>query len=125
VSHKVLVVDDEDHIREVTELALAAVAGWEVVTASSGQEALDKAASEMPEAILMDVMMPDMDGPTTFARLREQEGTGNVPVVFLTAKIQEADRERFAHLGVAGVISKPFDPMTLASEVASLLGWDA
>ena len=120
---RVLLVDDEDDIREVAKLSLEAIAGWEVLVASSGEECISIAANEGPDAILLDVMMPDMDGPSTLAELQSNEITRPIPVVFLTAKIQPADRERFADLGVAGVIAKPFDPMTLSSELSSILGW--
>lgn len=76
------------------------------------------------DAILLDVMMPGLSGPTTFARLQEQPETRHVPVVLLTARTQEADRRQFAELGVAGVLSKPFDPLSLPGQVAELLGWD-
>ena len=125
MKRKVLIVDDEAHIREVTELALDAVGGWDVVAADSGSAAIGKAKVERPDAILMDVMMPDMDGPTTFEKLQSDPETAAIPVILLTAKVQESDRERFAGLGVAGVISKPFDPMSLASQVSHILGWDS
>ena len=122
---RILLTDDEDHIREVAQLSLETVGGWEVTTAGSGGEALAKAASEPPDAILLDVMMPELDGPTTFERLQADPSTREIPVVFLTAKVQAADRRRFDELGVAGVIAKPFDPLTLADEVAQALGWRA
>ncbi|MDP8942857.1 MAG: response regulator [Actinomycetota bacterium] len=120
---RILLTDDEDHIREVAQLSLETVGGWQVTTAGSGTEALAKAASERPDAILLDVMMPELDGPTTFERLQADESTREIPVVFLTAKVQAADRRRFDELGVAAVIAKPFDPLTLADEVAQALGW--
>ena len=120
----VLIVDDEDDIREVAQLSLEMTRGWVVLAASSGAEALERAAAERPDAILLDVMMPEMDGPTVVGRLRETPGTSGVPIVLLTAKVQGADHRRFADLDVAGVLSKPFDPMRLGDEVAGLLGWD-
>lgn len=122
-TRSVLVVDDEADIREVAQLSLEMVAGWTVHTAASGAEALLQAATDRPDAILLDVMMPEMDGPTTFQRLREDPATSDVPVVFLTAKVQAAERQRLSELGVSGVLSKPFDPMNLAHEVAGVLGW--
>lgn len=119
----VLVIDDEDDIREVAQVSLEALGGWNVLTASSGTQGIERAASEQPDAILLDVMMPGMDGPTTFQRLQAEEATRAIPVIFLTAKVQAADRQRFADLGVAGVIAKPFDPMTLAGDIAALLKW--
>lgn len=122
---RVLVVDDEPDIREIAQVSLELVGGWEVTTATNGAEALQRAAEIRPEVILLDVMMPDMDGPTTFRRLQENADTAGIPVIFLTAKVQAADRRHFSDLGVAGVISKPFDPLQLAQEVQGLLGWDA
>lgn len=121
----VLVIDDEDDIREVAQVSLEALGGWNVLTASSGDQGIQRAAADQPDAILLDVMMPGMDGPTTFQKLQAEPATQKIPVIFLTAKVQSADRQRFADLGVAGVIAKPFDPMTLAGDVAALLNWPA
>ena len=123
MSRRVLVIDDEDDIREVAQLALEAVAGWEVFSASSGAEGLRIAAERMPDAILLDVMMPEMDGPSTFRALQAQPATAAIPVILLTAKVQASDRTRFQDLGVRGVLTKPFDPMELAREVEEVLGW--
>jgi CheY-like chemotaxis protein len=120
---RILVVDDDKDIREVVQLSLEKVAGWQVVAVSSGREALLQAQSDSMDAILLDVMMPDMDGPTTYQHLQSDEKTRDVPVIFLTAKIQAADRRRFEELGVSCVIAKPFDPLKLAGRVADLLGW--
>ncbi len=123
MSRKILLVDDEDDIREVAQMSLEMTAGWEVVTAASGAEALRMAAAERPDAILLDVMMPGMDGPATARELKAGAATADIPIVLLTAKVQAADRRRFDGLGVAGILSKPFDPMTLADEVTGVLGW--
>lgn len=123
MSKRLLIVDDEDDIREVAKVSLETMAGWEVIQANCGREGLAAAARESPDAILLDVMMPDMDGPTTFQCLQRQETTRGIPVILLTAKVRSADRSRFADLGVKAVISKPFDPLTLADEVAAALGW--
>ena len=123
MSKRVLVIDDEDDIREVAQLSLEAVAGWEVYSASSGSEGLRVAAEQQPDAILLDVMMPEMDGPSTFRALQAQESTAGIPVILLTAKVQASDRSRFEGLGVNGVLSKPFDPMELARQVSETLGW--
>ncbi|MBN1208559.1 MAG: response regulator [Myxococcaceae bacterium] len=118
---KVLLVDDEEDIRTVGRLSLSRVGGWETVLASSGAEALSRAAAEQPDLILLDVMMPGMDGPTTFAQLRAQEATARTPIIFMTAKIQKQEVARYLELGAVGVIGKPFDPMTLPSEIKRLL----
>jgi CheY-like chemotaxis protein len=120
---RVLIVDDEDDIREVAALSLEATSDWTILTASSGQDGLEKAAAEKPDAILMDVMMPGMDGPTTFKQLQLNPLTARIPVVLLTAKVQGVDQRRFAGLGVAGVLFKPFDPLTLAAQISEALGW--
>jgi CheY-like chemotaxis protein len=122
---RILIIDDEDDIREVAGLSLEATAGWAITTASSGAEGIRvcAAANPKPDAILMDVMMPDMDGPTTFRKMQETPGVAGIPVVLLTAKVQGVDQRRFAGLGVASVLFKPFDPLTLAQQIADVLGW--
>ncbi|MBM7798469.1 CheY-like chemotaxis protein [Microlunatus panaciterrae] len=122
-SRRVLVVDDDDSIREVAQMALELVGGWQVTTAACGAEGWAKAREHQPDAILMDVMMPGMDGPTTFSHMQDDPETREIPVILLTAKVQAGDRREFADLELAGVIAKPFDPMTLSNEVAELLGW--
>ena len=124
MSRRVLVVDDDDAIREVAQAALELIAGWQVEVATTGQEAVDRCVADPPDVVLLDVMMPVMDGPTTFARLQADPRTQDVPVVLLTAKVQPAERRRWEGLGVAGVLTKPFDPLLLSSEVADLLGWE-
>lgn len=117
----ILIVDDEDDIREVAALSLQAVGGWRVTSASGGEAAIALARTEQPDAILLDVMMPDVDGPTTVTRLQADARTRDIPVILLTAKVQGADRRLFAALGVAGTLSKPFDPMTLNDQIAAIL----
>ncbi|RNM17350.1 response regulator [Nocardioides pocheonensis] len=124
MTRRVLVVDDDDAIREVAQMALELVAGWKVELAASGEEALEISAADPPDAVLLDVMMPSMDGPAVFARLQADPRTHGVPVVLLTAKVQPAERRRWDGLGVAGVLTKPFDPLRLAEDVAQLLGWE-
>jgi CheY-like chemotaxis protein len=124
VGRKILIIDDEDDIREVAALSLESVAGWETLTAASGAEGIAKAADEQPDAILLDVMMPEMDGPATFQQLRKNPATANIPVLLLTAKVQSHEQRRFAGLGVEAVLLKPFDPLKLSAQIASALGWD-
>ena len=123
MSRKILLVDDEDDIREVAQMSLEMTAGWDVVTAPSGADALRTAAAEQPDAILLDVMMPGMDGPATARALRAEPETAEIPIILLTAKVQAADRRRFDDLGVAGILAKPFDPIALADQVREVLGW--
>jgi CheY-like chemotaxis protein len=125
MTRRILIVDDEDDIREVAQMSLEMVAGWEVIPARSGDEGVRLAAEHRPDAILLDVMMPGMDGPATAALLRDRPETAAIPVVLLTAKVQPADRRRLEALGVAGVLAKPFDPMELANQVSAVLGWPA
>lgn len=124
MSHRILIIDDEDDIREVAALSLETVAGWDVAVASSGAQGLARAAEYIPDAILLDVMMPGMDGPTTFRALRANPTTARIPVLLLTAKVQTNDQKRFADLGVEAILLKPFDPMTLSSQIAGVLGWN-
>jgi CheY-like chemotaxis protein len=123
IHRRVLIIDDDDDIRQVAALSLETVAGWDVCTASSGAEGIGRAASEKPDAILLDVMMPAMDGPTTFLELQKRKETVGIPVVLLTAKVQGPDQRRFASLGVAAVLLKPFDPLTLSRQICDALGW--
>lgn len=120
---RVLIIDDEEDIRAVAAMSLEAVAGWEVLQASSGAAGIARAQEQMPDAILLDVMMPVMDGPTTFRQLRSNPITARIPVILLTAKVQAADQKRFSDLGVSAVMFKPFDPLALAGDIARALGW--
>lgn len=122
---RILIIDDEDDIREVAALSLESVAGWDVLTASSGAEGIRTAMAEKPDAILMDVMMPAMDGPTTFKEMQKVPAIANIPVLLLTAKVQGVDQRRFAGLGVTAVLFKPFDPLTLADQMSEALGWQS
>jgi CheY-like chemotaxis protein len=124
MSQRILIIDNEPAIQEVVQICLETVAGWQVIAASSGQEGLVKAAAEQPDAILLDVMMPDMDGPTTFQKLQENTATRDIPVILLTAKVQASDRCRYTEMGMKAVVAKPFDPLKLAEQVAQALGWD-
>ena len=121
---RILVVDDDESIREVAAVSLQAVGGHQVVTVASGAEALEQATTNRPDAMLLDVMMPGLDGPETVARLQADPRACDIDVILLTAKVQPGERRRFLALdGVAGVIGKPFDPMTLPGQIADLLGW--
>jgi len=124
MTRKILVVDNESSIQEVTQICLETVAGWQVIVAGSGQEGLEKAATEQPDAILLDVMMPDMDGLTTFQKLQENPKTQEIPVLLLTAKVQATDRRRYNELGIREAIAKPFNPLELAQQITRALGWD-
>jgi CheY-like chemotaxis protein len=120
---RILVVDNEQYIQEVTKICLETVVGWEVLTASSGKEGIIQAENHQPDAILLDVMMPDIDGLAAFEQLQANPATKEIPVILLTAKIQAADCRRYAQLGMKSAIAKPFNPLELAGQIASALGW--
>jgi CheY-like chemotaxis protein len=123
VNRRLLLVDDDADIREVARLSLERIGGWAVVEADSADAAERRVAADGPfTTVLLDVMMPGADGPATLRRLRDGPLGAEVPVIFLTAKVQRGDRERLEALGAAGVIAKPFDPVALPDEVAQILG---
>jgi CheY-like chemotaxis protein len=121
---RILIIDDEPSIREVAQICLETVANWEVIIAASGLEGLVQAEAEQPDAILLDLMMPDMDGFTTLKKLQENPATANLPVILLTAKVQPKDQLHYKELGLKAAIAKPFEPLKLADEIAQVLGWD-
>jgi len=114
---RILHVDDEPDIRDIVDMSLGLDPDFEVRECASGSEAIAAAAEWSPQLILLDVMMPKMDGPATLAELRKNPRTAGIPVVFMTARAQTRELERFMSLGAQGVILKPFDPMKLAAEV--------
>lgn len=118
--NKILYVEDEADIRTVAQLALEAVGGFTLTVCSSGEEAVQVGPSSRPDLILLDVMMPGMDGPTTLATLRKDPALADTPVMFMTAKVQPNEIQQYRDLGALDVIAKPFDPMTLADQVRSI-----
>ena len=114
---RILYVEDEADIRTVARMALEAVGGFEVIACASGDEALRLAPTARADLLLLDVMMPGLDGPSTLCALREMPETAETPVVFMTAKVQAAEIAEYRALGALGVISKPFDPMTVSDEI--------
>ena len=123
MSHQILVVDDDADVRRLAVMSLSRVGGHDVRSADSGAACLAALEEYIPDLVLLDVMMPAKDGPSTLADIRTNPRTLKVPVVFLTAGLVESDMDRLRALPVSGVLRKPFDPMTLPSEVAALLGW--
>jgi len=117
---RVLYVDDEPDIREVVQLSLGLMPGVTVKVCESGEEALRHLPEFRPDIVLLDVMMPGLDGPATLARMRSDPSTHSIPVVFMTAKALPQELDRFMSLGAVGVISKPFDPMQLAQRVREI-----
>jgi DNA-binding response OmpR family regulator len=116
-TRRILVIDDSNLILALAQLGLQGQAGWEVLTASSGRAGLKQAAAERPDAVLLDLVMPDLDGAATLQALRQADATREIPVILLTG------REPASELPADGVIVKPFDPGTLAGQVAAKLGW--
>jgi two-component system, OmpR family, alkaline phosphatase synthesis response regulator PhoP len=119
----ILIVDDEYDIRAVAQLALKTVAGWDISTAASGREAITLAATHHPDVILLDVMMPEMDGIETFKALQANPATQSIPVLLMTAKVQNSERQNLAQIGAAGIIPKPFKAIKLPAQIAQALGW--
>lgn len=116
-----LVIDDDDDIRLVVKMSLRLIGGLDVIEASSGQEGVDLAMRVRPDIIMLDVMMPGMDGPTVLHQLYNNPLTSGIPVIFLTAKAMPGEIGRLKDLGAVGVLTKPFDPMQLAADVQALL----
>ena len=122
----ILLIDDEADIREVVQMSLELSdrgREWNAIAAASGTEGLALARQHQPDAILLDVMMPDLDGPTTLKKLKADPQTQDIPVIFLTAKIRATDPHRYEQLDVVTVLEKPFDPLTLADNIATALAW--
>ena len=120
---RILFIDDEDDIKTLVQFCLESEAGWSMISVSNGKEGIAIAEQEQPDAILLDAMMPELDGIQTIAKLRENPKTKNIPTIFITAKAQASDRHRFYSAGAKGVINKPFDSLTLASQISGFLGW--
>ena len=120
---EILYVDDEPDIREIVQMALGLVPTLTVDTADSGLRALESMQTKRPDLVLLDVMMPNMDGPTTLQQMRSQPELQSIPVIFMTAKAMPQEVARFRALGAAAVIAKPFDPMSLGEHVFAI--WEA
>lgn len=118
---KILLVDDDADIRLIASIALRQVGKFDVTTASSGPEALQKLAENVPDVVILDLMMPGLDGLGTLAAMRERPALASLPVIFMTAKVRHSEVERYLAAGAMGVVQKPFDPMSLAREVTSIL----
>ena len=118
---RILVVDDEEHLRELVQACLEDLGGWETLVAGSGEECLQILQTERPTAILLDLSMPGMDGFAVYEILQSDPITRSIPLILLTAKVLPSDRAKFAQMAVAGVITKPIQPITLTEEVAEIL----
>lgn len=117
----VLIVDDEPDVRAITQMGLEMSTNWKVLAASSGAEALTIAAAQQPDVILLDVMMPEMDGYVTLQHLKANPATREIPVILATAKTHASDQESFANLEVLAVFTKPFRPLNLAKDIIAVL----
>ncbi|MBG0743992.1 MAG: response regulator [Cylindrospermopsis raciborskii KL1] len=121
----ILIVDDEQDIRAIVRISLEKFAGWRTILAATAQEALEKARSQLPDAILLDITMPDTDGFQVWDQLQSDPLTKSIPVILLTAKTSSLDKKRFSDMGVAGVITKPFNPIIIWTQVQEILAWDS
>jgi CheY-like chemotaxis protein len=121
---KVLVVDDEESVRLVVQSCLEDLAGWEVLAAASGSAGLELAIDEHPDAIILDVMMPGMDGLTFLKKMQDHPELQDIPTILLTAKVELTAPERYLSYGAVGALAKPFDPLGLIQQVQVFLGWD-
>lgn len=124
MTKRILVVDDEADIREVVQASLEDFAGWLTIAAASGSEGLQIAKTELPDAILLDISMPDMDGFQLCQALQADPKTHKIPVIVLTAKALATDQKRLRELEVAGIITKPFAALTIWRQIAEILGWN-
>jgi CheY-like chemotaxis protein len=124
MKRRILVVDDDDAARQAAVHSLQTMTGWDVTEAYCGAQAIENAKHQQPDAILLDVMMPAMDGPAMLGKLRTTRATSHIPIVLLTAKVQALHDGSLSHLPVAAILPKPFDPLRLASQVAAALGWE-
>jgi CheY-like chemotaxis protein len=120
---RILVVNDKTHVRELTSLSIRHTTTWQVGFADYGEDGACAATSRRPDAILLDVHTPNMDGPSTLRHTQTQPLLANIPVIFFTGKTRPADTERLSGLGVTAILPKPFDPLTLAGDIASVPGW--
>jgi CheY-like chemotaxis protein len=117
----VVLIDDEEDIRTIAGLSLRRVGGWAVFAAASGPDGVAEARRAAPDVILLDVMMPGCDGPTTFQMLRDDPATARIPVIFMTAKAQQREIDALLAMGAEGLIVKPFDPMQLPTQIRQIL----
>jgi CheY-like chemotaxis protein len=124
IAKRILVIDNEPYIQETIQICLETIADWQVITASSGLEGLSKAQSEQPDAILLDAIMPEMDGITTYQKLQENPLTQSIPVIFLTAKATEISARNQSLRLPTAALPKPFNPLELPDSIARLLGWN-
>ena len=118
---KILIIDDEDDIRCVCSLSLSMIGGVDVIEADGGHEGIEKAIAERPDAVLLDMIMPDMDGSATITALKKNPQTAGIPVIFLTTRTLSIDFAKMRNLGAAGWVIKPFDPLTITDQIKEMI----
>ena len=116
----ILCIDDERDILEIVRLCLETVGNYKVTTCNGGKAGIAQAQDVRPDLIMIDVMMPDLDGPSTFRKMQEHEVLKDIPVIFMTARVQKAEVDEYLQLGAVAVIAKPFDPMSLSDEIEKI-----
>jgi CheY-like chemotaxis protein len=121
MTKRIVVIDDEADLRTVIQVALLKYAGWQVSTAATALAGLQLVKTEQPDLVLLDISMPDMDGYQCFETLRAEPSTAEIPVILLTARVLPRDRRQFAQMGIAGVITKPFNPLTLWQQIEKIV----
>jgi CheY-like chemotaxis protein len=124
MSKRILVIDDEESLRELACTCLEDLGGWETISAQSGHEGLSQAQNYILDVILLDVSMPDMDGFQFYEQIKANPKTQKIPIILLTAKVLPNDYKRFAQLDVAGIITKPFNPLLICEQIAQMLRWN-
>ncbi len=120
---KILVIDDEIDIREIARISMEMSKGWQVITAANGKEGIVVAAEQQPDAILLDLTMPGMDGLTTLGNLKTRQDTESIPIILLTAQVQAKTDPKYLKSGAKAILSKPFDPLIIGDQVELSLGW--
>jgi CheY-like chemotaxis protein len=124
MTKQILVIDDEADLRELIQVALVGYAGWQVQTAATCQQGLEKARDNKPDLILLDISMPEVDGYQCLQQLQAEPDLADIPVIVLTARVQRQDHRKVSEMGIVGVIIKPFNPLSLWQEIAGIVGWE-
>lgn len=124
MTKQILVIDDEADLRELIQVALVGYASWQVKTAATCQQGLEKARDNKPDLILLDISMPEVDGYQCLQQLQAEPDLADIPVIVLTARVQRQDHRKVSEMGIVGVIIKPFNPLSLWQEIAGIVGWE-
>lgn len=124
MSKRILVIDDEESLRDLASTCLEDLGGWEAVIVQSGQEGIFKTQQDFFDVVLLDVSMPEMDGFQVYEQIKANPKTQAIPIILLTAKVLPDDYKRFAQLDIAGIITKPFNPLLICEQIAQMVGWN-